>query len=210
VTDAVLQIEGLTAGYDQAAVIRGLEMTVGPGEVVALLGANGAGKTTTLRVVSGLVHQMSGRVAFAGRDLADVSPTQRVRLGIRPRQVERQRLPHPRHDRCSACIAASLVGRRDRLRRFVLPQLPSSPPLKKRRLMFTTPMFSCAACCTVQSMLQTAADSDPFPPVSSHWPRRPARSARHRRPPRLILRGDGAGHGGGSVARGRPGPERCG
>jgi branched-chain amino acid transport system ATP-binding protein len=57
-------------------------VTVGPGEVVALLGANGAGKTTTLRVVSGLVHPMSGRVAFAGRNLAHVSPTQRARLGI--------------------------------------------------------------------------------------------------------------------------------
>jgi branched-chain amino acid transport system ATP-binding protein len=81
-TDAVLQIAGLTAGYDQAPVIRGLDVTVGPGEVVALLGANGAGKTTTLRVISGLVRPMSGRVAFAGRDLAPVSPTQRARLGL--------------------------------------------------------------------------------------------------------------------------------
>ncbi len=80
--DAVLSIEGLTAGYDQAAVIRDLDLTVGPGEVVALLGANGAGKTTTLRVISGLVRPMSGRVAFAGEDLARVSPTQRARRGI--------------------------------------------------------------------------------------------------------------------------------
>ena len=53
---ALLALEGLAAGYDQAAVIRGLDLTVGPGEVVALLGANGAGKTTTLRVISGLVR----------------------------------------------------------------------------------------------------------------------------------------------------------
>ena len=45
----VLDIEGLTAGYDRAAVIRDLDLTVGAGEVVALLGANGAGKTTTLQ-----------------------------------------------------------------------------------------------------------------------------------------------------------------
>ena len=44
--DAVLSLEGLTAGYDQAAVIRGVDLTVAAGEVVALLGANGAGKTT--------------------------------------------------------------------------------------------------------------------------------------------------------------------
>ena len=81
-TDGSLSIEGLTAGYDKAAVIRNLDLTVDAGEVVALLGANGAGKTTTLRVISGLVRPMSGRVTFAGQDLARVSPTKRARLGI--------------------------------------------------------------------------------------------------------------------------------
>ncbi len=69
-TDALLRIEGLTAGYDRAAVIRDVGLTVGQGEVVALLGANGAGKTTTLRVISGLVRPMSGNITFAGRDIA--------------------------------------------------------------------------------------------------------------------------------------------
>jgi branched-chain amino acid transport system ATP-binding protein len=82
VSDTRLAIEGLTAGYDRAAVIRGVELSVGSGEVVALLGANGAGKTTTLRAISGLVRPMSGRITFDGRDLARVSPTQRARLGI--------------------------------------------------------------------------------------------------------------------------------
>src|SRR6185436_6531038 len=81
-TDALLRIEGLTAGYDRAAVIRDIGLTVGQGEVVALLGANGAGKTTTLRVISGLVRPLSGNIAFAGRDIARVSPTQRARAGI--------------------------------------------------------------------------------------------------------------------------------
>jgi ABC-type branched-subunit amino acid transport system ATPase component len=80
--DALLSIEGLTAGYDRAAVIRDLDLTVAPGEVVALLGANGAGKTTTLRAISGLVKPMSGSISFAGGDLAKVSPTQRARRGI--------------------------------------------------------------------------------------------------------------------------------
>ena len=69
-TEPLLGIEGVTAGYDRAAVIRDLGISVGPGEVVALLGANGAGKTTTLRVISGLVRPMSGRVTFEGRDVA--------------------------------------------------------------------------------------------------------------------------------------------
>jgi branched-chain amino acid transport system ATP-binding protein len=82
VTDPLLAIEGLSAGYDQAPVIRGLDLTVGAGEVVGLLGANGAGKTTTLRVISGLVRPLQGAVRFGGLDLGGVSPTQRARRGI--------------------------------------------------------------------------------------------------------------------------------
>jgi branched-chain amino acid transport system ATP-binding protein len=82
VAEPVLVLERLTAGYDRAAVIRDLDLTVAAGEVVALLGANGAGKTTTLRVVSGLVKPMDGLVRLAGEDLARVSPSARARLGI--------------------------------------------------------------------------------------------------------------------------------
>ena len=78
----VLEIDGLTAGYDGAAVVRGLEIAVESGEVVALLGANGAGKTTTLRAVSGLVHPLSGTIRFSGQDLSRVSASARARLGI--------------------------------------------------------------------------------------------------------------------------------
>ena len=80
--EAVLAIEQLTTGYEDAAVIRSLDLTVGYGEVVALLGANGAGKTTTLRAISGIVHPMAGRIVFAERDLAGVSISRRARLGI--------------------------------------------------------------------------------------------------------------------------------
>ncbi len=79
---AVLEIEGVTAGYDQAAVIRDVDLTVGEAEVVALLGANGAGKTTTLRVISGVVRPTAGRVSLDGEDLASTSPSARARLGI--------------------------------------------------------------------------------------------------------------------------------
>jgi len=78
----VLQLDSLTAGYDQAAVIRELDLTIEPGEIVALLGANGAGKTTTLRAISGLVKPMQGRIAYVGEDLARHSPSSRARLGI--------------------------------------------------------------------------------------------------------------------------------
>ena len=73
-----LSIDGLTAGYNQAPVIRDVDLSVGEGEVVALLGANGAGKTTTLRAVSGIVKPIAGRILLDGRDLASLSPTSRA------------------------------------------------------------------------------------------------------------------------------------
>jgi ABC-type branched-subunit amino acid transport system ATPase component len=79
---AVLELEGLTTGYEDAAVVRELDLSVGEGEVVALLGANGAGKTTTLRAVSGIVDPMAGSIAFGGRDLARTSISGRARMGI--------------------------------------------------------------------------------------------------------------------------------
>jgi branched-chain amino acid transport system ATP-binding protein len=80
--DTVLGLEGLSVAYDRAPVVRDLTLTVGRGEVVALLGANGAGKTTTLRAISGLLKPAGGTVRLDGRDLAGVSPTARARLGL--------------------------------------------------------------------------------------------------------------------------------
>ena len=61
--DPLLNIAGLSTGYGKIRVLRGVDMTVGAGEVVALLGPNGAGKTTLLRAVSGLLP-WSGQRAF--------------------------------------------------------------------------------------------------------------------------------------------------
>ncbi len=70
----MLQIEQLTTGHDGIPAVRGLDLTVESGEVVALLGANGAGKTTTLRTISGLLRPMAGTIRFAGQDLSRLSP----------------------------------------------------------------------------------------------------------------------------------------
>src|SRR6266699_3361148 len=79
--DPLLRIAGLSTGYGKIGVLRGIDLTVGAGEVVALLGPNGAGKTTLLRAVSGLLP-WSGSVRFAGRDLAGSSPRETVRCGL--------------------------------------------------------------------------------------------------------------------------------
>ncbi|MGI9822111.1 ABC transporter ATP-binding protein [Agromyces sp. Marseille-Q5079] len=81
-TGAELHLDGLTAGYGGAPVLRGVDVRVPAGTIVALLGANGAGKTTLLRTVSGLMPAASGRIVFDGVDLADVSVEDRARAGL--------------------------------------------------------------------------------------------------------------------------------
>jgi branched-chain amino acid transport system ATP-binding protein len=79
--EPLLDVAGLSAGYGKIGVLRGVDLNVAAGEVVALLGPNGAGKTTLLRAVSGLLP-WSGRVLFAGRDFAGVSPREAARAGL--------------------------------------------------------------------------------------------------------------------------------
>jgi branched-chain amino acid transport system ATP-binding protein len=79
--DPLLDVTGLSTGYGKIGVLRGIDLNVGAGEVVALLGPNGAGKTTLLRAMSGLLP-WSGRVHFGGRDLAGASPRDTVKAGL--------------------------------------------------------------------------------------------------------------------------------
>jgi branched-chain amino acid transport system ATP-binding protein len=64
---ALLTLEGVDAGYDGIPVVRGLDLTVEEGEVVALLGPNGAGKTTVLRTISALIPLLAGELVVLGR-----------------------------------------------------------------------------------------------------------------------------------------------
>jgi branched-chain amino acid transport system ATP-binding protein len=79
--DPLLDVASLSAGYGKIGVLRGVDLHVGAGEVVALLGPNGAGKTTLLRAVSGLLP-WSGRVHFGGRDLDGATPRDTVKAGL--------------------------------------------------------------------------------------------------------------------------------
>ncbi len=77
-----LEVDGLTARYGPVVAVRGITLTVGEGEIVALLGANGAGKTTTLACIAGLHHARSGRIRFDGREISKLSPERVLRRGI--------------------------------------------------------------------------------------------------------------------------------
>jgi branched-chain amino acid transport system ATP-binding protein len=78
----LLTIEGLRSGYGAVEVLRGVDLHIAPGELVALLGSNGAGKTTLNAVVSGLVPTWAGRVVFDGHDLTGAHYRRVVQAGL--------------------------------------------------------------------------------------------------------------------------------
>jgi ABC-type branched-subunit amino acid transport system ATPase component len=78
----VLEVAGLGSGYGEVQILWDVDLRVGDGEVVALLGSNGAGKTTLLRTVSGLLHPVAGTLRWEGHDIAGLLPERIVREGI--------------------------------------------------------------------------------------------------------------------------------
>jgi len=79
---ALLEVAGLRGGYGRTEVLRGVDLEVADGEVVALLGSNGAGKSTLNNTVCGIVPAWSGRVRFDGRDLSGAHYRDVVRAGL--------------------------------------------------------------------------------------------------------------------------------
>jgi branched-chain amino acid transport system ATP-binding protein len=78
----VLELRDVVCCYGPVAALKGVSLTVGQGQLVALIGANGAGKTTTLRAISGLLHPTAGTIVFEGRDITRASPRAILSLGI--------------------------------------------------------------------------------------------------------------------------------
>lgn len=77
----MLSVEALEVHYGGIKALRGIDLSVGQGELVALIGANGAGKTTLLKAVSGLVPS-TGSVIFDGEDMRRERPEMRARQGL--------------------------------------------------------------------------------------------------------------------------------
>ena len=78
----MLELADVHTYYGNIRALRGLSLTVKPGEIVTLIGANGAGKTTTLRTILGIVRPRQGRVSFNAQRLDTLGTDRIVRLGI--------------------------------------------------------------------------------------------------------------------------------
>ena len=81
-SDGVLELSVVDVAYGGVAAVRGLSLTVAPGEIVGLIGPNGAGKSTTLHAIMGLVAPRAGDVLFGGRSIRGRAPEAIARSGI--------------------------------------------------------------------------------------------------------------------------------
>lgn len=81
-TETLLTVQGLNAWYGAAHILFDVDLSVGQGEVVALLGRNGAGKSTTLKSIMGMLARYSASIQFMGRRIDGMKPYQIARLGL--------------------------------------------------------------------------------------------------------------------------------
>ena len=132
-SELLIDVQGLHAGYDGIPVVRDLSLSVAPGEVVALLGPNGAGQTTTLLTISGLLAPVAGTVQVLGEPVD----------GHKAHLVARRGLAHVPEDRSlffnltvDENIRLGLVGGRSARREAhdrAMELLPALKPLGKRQ-----------------------------------------------------------------------------
>ena len=79
---ALLEVTNLNAWYGESHVLHGVDMTVGEGEMITILGRNGVGKTTTLRTIMGIIRERKGEIRFDGRNMFSVPLHRTAHAGI--------------------------------------------------------------------------------------------------------------------------------
>ncbi len=92
-SNTILKLDNLTVSYGSIKALKGINIQVREGEIVALLGANGAGKTTTLKSLSGIVPIENGSIEFFGKNITNLVPEKITSLGIVQSPEGRQIFP---------------------------------------------------------------------------------------------------------------------
>lgn len=92
-SNTILKLDNLTVSYGSIKALKGINIKVREGEIVALLGANGAGKTTTLKTLSGIVSAENGSIEFYGKNIVNMAPEKITALGIVQSPEGRQIFP---------------------------------------------------------------------------------------------------------------------
>jgi branched-chain amino acid transport system ATP-binding protein len=112
-TAPLLDISGLQAGYGESQVLFGVDLVVGTGEVVSLMGRNGMGKTTTVLALMGLLPVQAGRIHFEGRSIGGEPPFRIAQAGIGLVPEGRQIFPTLTVEENLIATAASRAGAAD-------------------------------------------------------------------------------------------------
>jgi ABC-type branched-subunit amino acid transport system ATPase component len=124
-------LRGIHAGYGQARVLEGIDLTMHPGQVVAILGSNGAGKTTLANVINATIRPTSGRLLVDGVDVTGAPAHQMARLGL-AQCMEGRRIFAPLTVEENLLLTARDVPSRQRLDRLERVYA-LFPDLKQRR-----------------------------------------------------------------------------
>ena len=129
----LLTVEGLRVGYGKVEVLHGIDLTVAPGEIVALLGSNGAGKTTTLRALSGLEPVRGGTITLNGAGITNMPAHKIAALGL-AHVPERRRLFAPLSVEENLKLGGYLIrGQQAELKRRIETMYALFPRLLERR-----------------------------------------------------------------------------
>ena len=128
----MLQVDNLHVSYGGIAAVRGLSLTVGAGEVVAIIGPNGAGKSTTLAAIAGGVAPREGTITYGGTDITGRRPEDIARMGV-------SLVPEGRHVLATLTVEENLavgtymLGHRSKTSADVAAVLERFPRLQERR-----------------------------------------------------------------------------
>ncbi len=128
----MLSLKDVSAGYGPVPALHQVSITVGKGEVVALVGPNGAGKTTVLRTISALLQPSAGEILFEDRKINGGSPAEVVKAGIAHCPEERKVWPHMTVQE-NLELGAFLQTDRNRIKQKLEETYADFPVLKERR-----------------------------------------------------------------------------
>ncbi len=133
----MLTLEQVGAAYGNSPVLTGVQLEVGAGEAVTLLGRNGVGKTTLLRTIAGLHPATAGRIAFEGEDITAMPAYQRARRGISLVPQGRGIFPHLTVEQNLILGLSALVDRKTENQKEIPPHIydmfPALARMRSRR-----------------------------------------------------------------------------
>ena len=82
----MIQTEGITKSFGSLQVLKGIDLTIGEGEIVAIVGPSGAGKTTLMRMLCTIIRPTEGKIRWNGKDIFELGETYRGILGYLPQE----------------------------------------------------------------------------------------------------------------------------